>query len=322
MSEYKIGSLRLKNRVFLAPMAEMNDIAYRLLCKRAGAGLTYTGMVNPRTEQKLILDDKPAIQLFCVNDVGVEKFIKKYEKKASLFDFNLGCPSKVARRIGFGAFMNHKLEMIEKILRVMRQATKKPITIKLRKTKNTEKIIKIAEKYCDAICIHPRTIQQGYSGNPDVGFALMVKKKTKLPVIYSGNVNLGNVTELLEKFDFVMIVRAALGNPSIFAKITEKNKETNFGCQEPSVNDWWHEDATLRVVLDHTQNSMGVSNHLLKKSGILMFEDYLRLAGRYKLYFSQIKLQAMNFTKGRENAAELREKLVKCKTLKEIKDVM
>ncbi|PIN77293.1 hypothetical protein COV15_02440 [Candidatus Woesearchaeota archaeon CG10_big_fil_rev_8_21_14_0_10_34_12] len=277
--EYKIGNLKLRNRVFLAPMAEMNDIAFRLLCKNAGCGLTYTGMINPRTEQKLILDDKPAIQLFCVNDVGVEKFIKKYDKKASLFDFNLGCPSKVARRIGFGAFMNHRFDDIEKILIAMRRATKKPITIKLRKTKNVWKILKIAEKYCDAVCIHPRTIQQGYSGLPDVEFALRLKKKIKIPVIYSGNVNEKNSEELLKKFDFVITGRAALGNPGIFAKLT--GKKTNFD-----------------------------------------FSGYLKLALKYKLYFSQIKLQAMNFTKAKNNAAELREKLVKCKTLNEIKKVM
>ena len=51
----KIGNLNLKNKIFLAPMEEINDVAFRLLCKKAGCGLTYTGMINPLSKQKFIL---------------------------------------------------------------------------------------------------------------------------------------------------------------------------------------------------------------------------------------------------------------------------
>ncbi len=275
---YKIRNLKLKNPYFLAPVEAINDAAFRVLCKRAGAGLCFTGMINPLTRQKLDLEDKPAIQLFSKDGKGINWFIKKHDKKARLWDFNLGCPAKTARLHGFGFFMNHKLEVIEKILKEMRDSTKKPITIKLRISDNTEKIIRIAEKYCDAISIHPRTQQQGYSGKPDLDFAIKIKRNTKLPVIYSGNVNEKNAEKLLETFDFVMLGREAIGNPNIFAKLS-------------------------------------------RKEASITFKDYLKLAKKYKLPFSQIKNQAMNFTKGLRNAKKMRASLIRARTIKEIERI-
>jgi tRNA-dihydrouridine synthase len=219
-SKLMIGSLKLENPYFLAPMAGVNDIAFRILCKRAGAGLVYTGMINPLSKKNLGLEDKPAVQIFSANEKGIGEFIEKYDDDAKLFDFNLGCSKHIARRSGFGAFLQNKKENVEKILKIMRDSTKKPITVKLRKSNEISRIIRIAEKYCDAIAIHPRTIAQGYSGKADVGFAEKLKKKTSLPVIYSGDANEKNANDLLKKFDFVMIGREATGYPNIFAKLT------------------------------------------------------------------------------------------------------
>lgn len=279
MKKYKIGSLMLKNRYFLAPMAGVNDIAFRVLCKKAGAGLVYTGMVNPLTKNEMVFDDKPAVQLFAKTSAGVSEFVKKYDNKAVLFDFNLGCPAYLAERHGFGAFLHDKTDVIESILKKMRGATKKPITIKLRKSKEAFKIVKIAEKYCDAITIHPRTYVQGYSGNADVDFALELKKRTSLPIIYSGDVDEKNAKSLLEKFDFVMLGRRAMGDPSIFAKLT-------------------------------------------KKSGKFGFDEYLKLALKYKLNFSQIKSQAIFFTKYQSGAKDLRRSLVNVKNVAQIRKIL
>jgi len=225
----EIKKLHLKNRVFLAPMLEPNDIAFRLLCKKAGCGLTYTGMINPLSKKKLCLDDKPALQFFCNSTKGLKEFIKKYDKKVSLWDFNLGCPSKLSKKLGHGVFLHKDLEVIQDILKTARGLTKKPLTIKLRKSKYVKKILKIAEKYCDAVGIHARTQKQGYSGKPDLKFAEGVKKKTFLPIIYSGDVNEKNAFDLLKKFDYVMVGRGAIGNPDIFAKLSGKKLKKEFG---------------------------------------------------------------------------------------------
>ena len=76
-----------------------------------------------------------------------------------MYDFNLGCPSPHAKQSKIGYFMINNTKAIEKILKEIRQNTKKPLTIKIRKMpeENLKKVVKIAERYCDAIAIHPRT---------------------------------------------------------------------------------------------------------------------------------------------------------------------
>ncbi len=271
--EYQIGKLKLKNKLLLAPMLEPNDVAFRLLCKKAGCGLTYTGMTSPLSKQKMYLDDKPAVQLFGNNARGISSFIKKYDKKVSLWDFNLGCPSKLSRRLEHGAFMHKDVEAIEEILKAMRSATKKPVTIKLRKSANAIEIAKMAEKYVDAIGIHSRTAGQGYGGEVDYKFALKLKKAVKVPVIYSGNVDEKNVDKILKDFDFVFIGREAIGNPGFFGKK-------------------------------------------------FSFKDYLKLAKKYKLFFRQVKFQAMNFTKGITGAKKMRLGLIGAKTVSDVENVM
>ncbi len=268
-----------RNKYLLAPMEEINDIAFRFLCKKFGCGLTYTGMINPLTKQNIFLDDRPGLQLFCNKTNGIKEFIKKYDSKVSLWDFNLGCPAKIAQKNKVGAYLTD-LKIIEDILKEIRENTKKPLTVKIRKSKISYKILEIAEKYCDAICIHPRTKDQGYSGKPDLEFAKKFKNKSKIPVIYSGDVNEKNADKLLEIFDYVMIGREAIGHPEIFLKLRNKK--------------------------------------ILKN---IQFKDYLKLAKKYKLPFRQIKLQAMNFTKGKSQATKLRLRIFNCKTIKEIEDI-
>lgn len=275
----RVRKLKIKNRIFLAPMDGINDIAFRILCKKAGCGLTYTGMINPLSKKELHLQDRPGLQLFCRNTLGIKEFMRKYDRKVSLWDFNLGCPAKTARKHGFGFFLRD-LDKIEKILKIMRENTKKPVTIKIRKSGIYPEVLKIAGKYCDAICIHPRTQEQGYSGEPDLKFAEEIKALTGIPVIYSGNVNEKNFKELLKKFDYLMIGREAIGRPEIFAKIT--GSKTKF-----------------------------------RKS----FRDYLKIAKKYNLPFRQIKIQAMNFTKGMKNSTKLRLEIFKIKNIKELRTI-
>lgn len=223
----KIGNFKPKNRIFLAPMEEVNDPAFRMMCKKFGAGLTYTPLTSVLSQKLLTLCDKPVLQIFATETRGIKEFIKKYDSKVSFWDFNLGCPATTAKKHGFGAYLRDLL-VIEEILKVMKNSTKKPITIKIRKSRISFDLLKLAEKYCDAIAIHPRTRKEGYSGEPDIEFAIEIKKKTKLPVIYSGNVDETNYKEFLKKFDFVMIGRKAIGHPEIFSKITGEEFKLGF----------------------------------------------------------------------------------------------
>lgn len=223
----KLRNLKTKNNFFLAPMEEVNDICFRLLCKKAGAGLTWTQLTSPLTPQKQLLQDKPVLQLFATETKGIKEFMKKYDKKVSGWDFNLGCPADTAKRFGYGAYLKD-LEKIEEILKLMRENTKKPLFVKIRKSSYAFQLLTIAEKYCDAIIIHPRTVSQGYSGEPDLNFALKLKEKSSIPVIYSGNIDEKNFEKYLNKFDGLMIGRKALGNPNIFSTIIGKKEKISF----------------------------------------------------------------------------------------------
>ena len=288
---FKIGKLELKSRVLLAPMLEPNDIAFRILCKRAGAGLTYTGMVSALSKRKMVLEDRPAVQLFGNSVKGIKSFIRKYDSDVSLWDFNLGCPSKLSKRLGHGGCLDD-LKVIEDILKVMKRAvmseaarrgeggegrgevTCTPITIKLRKSERALEIARMACKYVDAIGIHARTVGQGYAGEVDYDFALELKKSVSVPVIFSGNVSKDNVDEILKDFDFVMVGRNAIGNPGIFS-----GKRVGFG-------------------------------------------EYLKLARKYGLFFRQVKFQAMNWTKGIAGARRLRGELVGARTIEDVEKIM
>jgi tRNA-dihydrouridine synthase len=211
-------------------MLEPNDIAFRLLCKRAGCGVTYTGMISPLSKQKLYLDDKPILQLFGNSSVGIKGFMKKYDEEVSGWDFNLGCPSKLSKRLGHGGCLRD-FSVIENILKIMRSSTGKALTIKIRKSDYAFEILEIAKRVgVDAVCIHARNVSQGYSGEVDYGFALEIKKKSGIPVIFSGDVNENNIEGILKDFDFVMVGRAAIGNPGIFSKFS--GEKVNFGFGE------------------------------------------------------------------------------------------
>jgi len=276
-----------KNKIFLAPMEEVNDPAFRLLCKKAGAGLTWTPLSSPLSDRKLILDDKPTLQVFGTKDIlkpsrlnlkksSLEVFMKKYNKKVKGWDFNLGCPATNAKRHGFGAYLTD-LKIIEEIIKEMKANTKKPLSIKIRKSPITDQLLILAEKYCDWIAIHPRTRAQGYSGEPDIKWAREFKKKSKIPVIYSGNVNEKNYKQFLKDFDYVMIGRASMGHPEIFSKITKTKYNKTF-------------------------------------------KDYLKLAKKYEIPFRTIKFQAMNFTKGLRGSRKQRLEIFGIKDLKGLKE--
>jgi len=292
-NKFAMGNLKLKNKVFLAPMHQVNDIAFRLLCKKAGTSLTYTGLINPQTRAPLNLEDKPAIQFACNTPKGIPEFIKKNDKSVSLYDFNLGCPSPHAKQSKIGYFMINNTKAITDILKTIRENTSKPLTIKLRKMpiQETKTILKIAEKYCDAIAIHPRTQAQGYSGEPDIEFARQVKKLTKLPIIYSGNIKTkAQAEQSLKEFGFIMIGRASMGNPSIFSDIIKRTNKKNENDRKP-----------------------------IKR---INFQDYLKLTKKYKLNFSQVKFQALNFTRDFPGSSKLRHKLSLAKTEKELLNIL
>ena len=233
-----IGNITLENNIFLAPMAGVTDLVFRIICKEHGCGLVYSEMVsakgifhnNKNTKEMLAISERerPAvIQLFGSDPDILAKMAVQIEQYADIIDINMGCPAPKIVKNGEGSALMKNPELIGKIVRSVSSAVSKPVTIKIRKgfdntCINAPYIAEIAEKNgAAAIAVHGRTREQYYSGDADWDIIKEVKKRVSIPVIGNGDVDSPEKAKALLDYtscDAVMIGRAAEGNPWIFSR--------------------------------------------------------------------------------------------------------
>ncbi len=181
----RIGNLTLRNNVFLAPMAGITNMPFRVLVREFGCALAFTEMISAnglvRKTQKSYRyldsspEDKPlGIQIFGSDpDVLVEAAQIVAALGADLVDINMGCPVKKVIKTGAGAALMRAPEKVCMILKSLRKATELPLTVKIRAgwrrgDMKALEIARIAEDCgVNAVIIHPRTADQGFSGSAD-----------------------------------------------------------------------------------------------------------------------------------------------------------
>ena len=234
--KWKIGNVEIDNQVVLAPMAGICNSAFRRICKEEGCGLIYAEMVsdkaitynNKKTIDMLYMSDveRPIVQQIFGSDkesfVEAAKYIYK-NMKPDIIDINMGCPvPKVALRAQAGSALLKSPDKIYDIVKSVVDSVPIPVTVKIRSgwdanSINAVEVAKIVEKAgASAICVHPRTRSQGYSGKADWSIIKDVKNNVSIPVIGNGDIKtpLDAKTMLDETgCDAVMIGRGVLGNP-------------------------------------------------------------------------------------------------------------
>ena len=227
------------NPILLAPMEDVTDISFRLICKRFGADIVYTEFVNAdglvrsskptktRMKMRLHPEERPVgIQIYG-GDIStmIEAARIAEEQKPELLDINAGCWVKNVAMRGAGAGLLRDLPQMVQMAKAIVETVKLPVTLKTRLGWDEEsiKITELAPMLEDvgvqALTIHCRTRAQGMKGSADWSWIQKIKERISIPVILNGDVmTASDVKRAFDETgcDAVMIARGAIANPWIF----------------------------------------------------------------------------------------------------------
>lgn len=242
----KIGNIQFSDHpLFLAPMEDVTDIGFRMLCKRYGASMVYTEFVSAEalvrsvksTVSKLTISDEErpvGIQIYGRDVESMVEAAKIVEDQAhpDVIDINFGCPVKKVAGKGAGAGMLQNVPLLLDITRNVVKAVNTPVTVKTRLGWSNDNLIitDLAEQLQDcgiqALTIHGRTRAQMYTGSADWTLIGEVKRNPRITIPIIGNGDITSPEETRRAFeqygvDAVMIGRATFGRPWIFKEITD-----------------------------------------------------------------------------------------------------
>ncbi len=299
---------KLTSKAVLSPMAGVTDVAYRALCKKYGAGMTYTeflsstGIVrgNEHTLNMLATDpiEKPvAVQLFGHSEEDVIEAARRVQDKFDVIDINCGCPAWKVIKTGAGSELLKHPDKIERFVSKLVSSVNKPITVKIRtgineKMINAVDVAKMLENAgASAIAIHGRTQAQGYTGSADWSIIKKIKETINIPVI--GNGDVFTPEQFKEKLEYsgvdaIMIARGAIGKPFSFQQINDYVTKGTYEQYNP----------------------------------IPLFFEFLELAKKHNIPFNLIKTHANSFTTGIYGGAKLRTQLNTCTTVEQLEEIL
>lgn len=292
----KIGNIDLGDRpIMLAPMEDVTDISFRLMCKRFGADMVYSEFVSSdalirhvnKTKQKLAISDEErpvAIQIYGKDAATMAEAAQICEEAApDILDINFGCPVKKVAGKGAGAGMLRNIPSMLEITREVVKAVKIPVTVKTRLGWDDENriIVELAEQLQDcgiaALSIHGRTRSQMYTGEADWSLIGKVKENPRMQIPVIGNGDVTSAEKCKDVFDTygvdgVMVGRGSIGQPWIFEEIKHYLLK---GELLPKKEFCWY----LNVLKDQVIQSV---NRLDERRGILHSRRHLAATPLFK----------------------------------------
>ena len=313
----KIGNVEIQNKIIMAPMAGITNVAFRKIIKEFGAGLVVSEMVsdkalcygNQKTIDMLNVDDSEhpvSIQIFggdVESMVTAAKFVDEHSN-CDIIDINMGCPVHKVLKAHAGSYLLQYPELVYDIVKNVVEAVSKPVTVKIRigydfDSINGVEIAKLIEKAgASAIAVHGRTRSQMYEGQARWEYIKQVKEAVSIPVIGNGDVKTPiDAKRMLEETgcDAVMVGRAALGNPWVIRQMVEY-VENDVLLDEPSA------DEKIDQCLKHTRRLMDVEG---EKNAI-----------------RQMRGHAPWYIKGLKSASQIKNRLSKIDTYQQLKEIL
>jgi len=326
----KISNIEFPDKpLFLAPMEDVTDPAFRLLCKRFGVDMLYTEFVSSealirnvnRTQQKLTIYDQErpiAIQIYGHDPVSMAEAARIAEEaQPDIIDLNFGCPVKKVAGKGAGAGLLRDIPRMLKITSEVVNAVKIPVTVKTRLgwDDDGQVIVQLAEQLQDcgiqALTIHGRTRAQMYKGDADWTLIGEVKNnpRMKIPIIGNGDVTTPErAAECFDKYgvDAVMVGRAAIGHPWIFAEMKQ-----------------YFETGEIHQILTFDEQKAILKEHIISSVRWLDIDDNTSIESvinqRLKgIIHSRRHLAATPVFKGIPNFKETRIAMLRADTLEEL----
>lgn len=326
-----IGPLDLGPRpVLLAPMEDVTDIGFRLLCRRLGASMVYSEfvaadalvrMVNKSIEKLTVCEaERPvAIQIYGKDPIAVRDAAQIVVERAhpDVLDINFGCPVKRVAGKGAGAGLLQDVPRMLEITRAVVDAVSVPVTAKTRLGWDAEHkiIVPLAEQLQDcgiqALTIHGRTRAQMYTGEADWTLIGEVKRNPRMHIPIIGNGDITSAEQALHAFDTygvdaVMVGRATFGRPWIFKEMHDALQPTDHSVCDviPSIHPPMSPDWKLDVLKEQVRQSV---KRIDEYRGILHIRRHLAATPLFK---------------GLPNFRQTRIAMLRAETLDELFDIM
>jgi tRNA-dihydrouridine synthase B len=281
----QLGQININQPILLAPMENVTDISFRLICKRLGADIMFTEFVNceglirkvEKTKKKLAFldEERPiGIQLYGGIEASMESAARMAEElQPDLLDINCGCWIKKIAGRGEGAGLLRDLAKMKNIISSVVKCVQLPVTVKTRLgwDQQSIQIIEVAKMVEDtgakALTIHCRTRAQGHKGEPDYSLIPQVKQAVSIPIIVNGGIETPqSAKHVFESTgcDGIMIARGAIYNPWLF-NLTRHYLNTGELLPEPTLTE------RIRILLEHLKLSVQYKG---EQRGILEFRKH------------------------------------------------